>query len=669
MPNLAHLPTLQKGGKILRKLTLDDIHKYSAVGDLQFSPDGKHFVFVQKEINVRKNNYLSNIWYGDITRGSVSQFTRGDGDSSPVISPDGKKMVFSSKRNSETKGSELYLSSLEGGESRFIKVLKGGFSSVSWIDNKNILFVTQLRPGENPERPLEEEPPDRKVYEIDSIPFVLNGVGFTENRVGHLCKMNVENGKLALIEAIGGNIQSFELSPDRKKIAVITIEDQQRRPRWNSLYIADLESGEKTRIGDDQISIYHCLWASNSELYLLITDFEKGFPTNPYFCFASIESEEMKVLCRDLDLYFGNAINSDVRGVPGKTMRVSDGKLFSVVTAGPDSMIISLDNNGRVENILLSDGSIDCFDINDSGDLLYTKMTSRAPLEIYSQRKGRTKKLTHFNSWLNKCTLSIPEGFKVTASDGVQLDGWIMKPADFVEGKKYPAVLEIHGGPKTAYGNGYMHEFQLLSATGYVVIFCNPRGSAGYGTDFADIRGHYGERDFEDIMEIIQYVLNEYDFVDEERLGVTGGSYGGFMTNWIIGHTDAFKAAVSQRSISNWVSFFGTTDIGYYFAPDQIGEDFFENLEGYLRQSPLTYAPNVETPTLFIHSLEDYRCWVPEAMQLFTALKYLGKETKMILFPGETHELSRSGLPIHREKRLKAMLDWFNSYLCQSTEE
>ncbi|HQC13618.1 S9 family peptidase [Mesotoga prima] len=647
----------------MKKLKLEDLYKYSAVGDLHIFPGGENFVFVRKTMNKKENQYESNIWLGNMKNEEVRQLTRGGKDGSPVVSPDGKSILFVSKRDKEAKGTGLYLLPLEGGESRLVKTLKGGFSSVSWIDSETVLFMTKHAPGEDPEKIEEDEPPEKKVYEIDRIPFVSNGAGFTENRVGHLYKMKLENGKMEPITAVGGDIESIVLSPERKSVAVITTEDREKRPIWSSLYLLDLQSETAKRIGDDSLSFYHCEWSDDSELFAVATDFKKGFPTNPFIVHVDLESFTLTTLAREMDLYFGNSLNSDVRGVsPNTSMKVVEGKLYSLVTAGSQIKLVSMDKEGKVEEIAVSSGSIDCFDVAGE-ELLLSEMTTTEPLEIYSLVKGKKKKLTSFNSWMKGIKLSKPEGFEVEASDGQKIEGWIMRPVDFEEGKKYPAVVEIHGGPKTAYGGGYIHEFQTLASEGYAVIYCNPRGSAGYGTDFADIRGHYGERDFEDIMEIVEYVINEHDFVDEERLGVTGGSYGGFMTNWIVGHTDAFKAAVSQRSISSWISFFGTTDIGYYFANDQTGGDFFDNLEGYLRQSPLMSAPNVVTPILFIHSLEDYRCWVPEAMQFFTALRYLGKEAKMVLFPKENHELSRGGLPIHREKRLRAILEWFDSHL------
>jgi len=244
----------------------------------------------------------------------------------------------------------------------------------------------------------------------------------------------------------------------------------------------------------------------------------------------------------------------------------------------------------------------------------------------------------------------------------VEVEGWIMKPQRGGSGP-LPTVVEIHGGPRTAYGHCFMLEFQLLTAAGHTVVFTNPRGSTGYGEDFAaKIPTNYGDRDYKDIMEAVDHVVKA-GIADERRLGVTGGSYGGYMTNWVVGHTDRFKAAVTQRSISNWYSFFGTSDIGYCFAEEEVGGVPWDNLQHYKEESPITYVENIKTPLLVIHSDEDYRCPIEQGEQLFVALKKLRKETMMVRFPGENHELSRSGKPRHRIERLNHIVNWFKKYL------
>ena len=238
-----------------------------------------------------------------------------------------------------------------------------------------------------------------------------------------------------------------------------------------------------------------------------------------------------------------------------------------------------------------------------------------------------------------------------------------MYPLNFRENRKYPAILSIHGGPKTTFGNIFNHEMQLFAQKGYFVIYTNPRGSDGFGDDFSDIRGKYGTIDYDDLMKCLDNAIENISQIDILNLGVMGGSYGGFMTNWIIGHTDRFKAAISQRGISNWINKFVTTDIGFYFNEDQIGATPWDNPKKLWDCSPLRYANYVKTPTLFIHSQEDYRCYLPESISMFTALKYHGVDSKLVIFKGENHDLSRTGRPKSRFKRLQSMLDFFEDYL------
>lgn len=278
---------------------------------------------------------------------------------------------------------------------------------------------------------------------------------------------------------------------------------------------------------------------------------------------------------------------------------------------------------------------------------------------------GKERRLTGLNEGaLAGKAVSAPEPFTVRTEDGTELAAWIIRPPDFAEGKKYPTILSIHGGPKTVYGEVFIHEMQLLAGKGYVIVFGNPRGSAGRGNAFADIRKKYGTIDYDDLMAILDQAIERFPFIDPERLGVMGGSYGGFMTNWIIGHTDRFKAACSQRSIANWISKFCTTDIGYFFNYDQIGATPWEEDGKKLWwHSPLRYADRAKTPTLFIHSQEDYRCWIAEGIQMFTALRYHGVEARLVLFRGENHDLSRTGKPQHRLRRLEEIVSWFDAHL------
>jgi len=305
-----------------------------------------------------------------------------------------------------------------------------------------------------------------------------------------------------------------------------------------------------------------------------------------------------------------------------------------------------------------------------SGDgtrIAYVAATATNPGDIFvaDLDGGNEHQLTHLNrDFLSGFALTEPEEFRVPSlSDGAEIHAWVLKPPGFDPTRKYPLILQIHGGPHTMYGHAFMHEFHAMAAAGYVVVFPNPRGSTGYGEDFARCtQAAWGEKDMPDVMAAVDWVIAQ-GYVDEHRLGVTGGSYGGFMTNWIIGHTDRFRAAVTQRCLSNLHSFYGTSDIGFGFGEYQFDGNAWEQHERYMRLSPITYVQNMKTPLLIIQQEEDYRTPMEQAEQLFISLKKLGREVEFVRFPGEGHNLSRTGQPKHRVERLDFMLNWFDKHL------
>jgi dipeptidyl aminopeptidase/acylaminoacyl peptidase len=252
-------------------------------------------------------------------------------------------------------------------------------------------------------------------------------------------------------------------------------------------------------------------------------------------------------------------------------------------------------------------------------------------------------------------------GYK--GADGWDMDGWILKPYDFDASKKYPLIVEIHGGPQTQYGYGFFHEMQLLVAQGYVVLYTNPRGSCGYGYEFAlAVRGAWGEKDSIDIMNGVDELVKR-GYIDEQRIGVTGGSYGGFMTNWLIGHYDRFKVAITDRCVSNMATIFGASDVGWDIADDNLDTTPWEALDKYMHMSPIHYVANIHTPLLILHSEQDLRCNIEQAEQLFTALKYMGRDVLFVRFEGQSHGLSRGGHPKLRLERLRHIMSWFEKYL------
>jgi dipeptidyl aminopeptidase/acylaminoacyl peptidase len=275
-----------------------------------------------------------------------------------------------------------------------------------------------------------------------------------------------------------------------------------------------------------------------------------------------------------------------------------------------------------------------------------------------------SRKLTHINdNLLRNLDLGEIEEVWFKGAAGNDLQGWILKPPGFDKRKKYPSILEIHGGPRVQYGNFFMHEFYYLAAQGYIIYFCNPRGGQGYGEEHSRaIWNNWGTVDYDDLMKWVD-LIEKKPYIDKEKMGVTGGSYGGYMTDWIIGHTNRFKAAVTQRSVSNLISMYGSSDFNWAFQYELGDEPPWKNFENYWRQSPMKYIGNCKTPTLIIHSEKDLRCAIEQDEQIFVALKKLGVDTEMVRFPDEPHGLSRGGRVDRRIERLKCIRHWFDRYL------
>lgn len=355
--------------------------------------------------------------------------------------------------------------------------------------------------------------------------------------------------------------------------------------------------------------------------------------------------------------YLSNWLNKVTRG--------DDGIYFIATEMESSKVFYWKDDEAFPVAITKTKGKIIDYEVID--DQIYIiAMRDLGGTEIYRQSLVGTdeEQLTSYHRKLEDVyQYARVETLTYTNVNGVDIQGWYLKPVSFEEGKKYPAILFIHGGPQCAFGEIFNHDMQLMAAKGYGVLFCNPTGSEGRGGDFADIRMKYGTIDYEDLIGFTKWAVETLPWIDEGRLGVTGGSYGGIMTNWIIGHTDLFHAAVSDRGVCNNISDFGLSDIGVSFGPDTFEATPWKNFAYLWETSPLKYAPDIKTPVLLIHGMEDYRCPYDSALQMHTALTYFGTPSKVVAFKGENHELCRSGQPKHRVRRLEEMVNWFEQYI------
>ena len=406
-------------------------------------------------------------------------------------------------------------------------------------------------------------------------------------------------------------MEHYALSRDKGHVLVICSSwEQGQQSLKHSLSELSLpEGGEELLVPLDRYELRNAGYAGERILVLGTENLSYGVNENS----AVYEYDWQQGALRKLfapDCALENSVGSDCRLGGGRSLVFTEDGFVSIVTERNSSKLVRFELDGKRTELTKDEGSVDCMDLQ-KGALLYVAMRDGKLQELYQLTEQGETCLTDFNGKvLEEKYVAEPRFLSFTNRDGVEIDGFVLEPVDYDPQKRYPAILDIHGGPKTVYGNCFYHEMQYWANEEYFVFFCNPRGGDGRGDAFADIRGRYGKEDYQDIMEFTDQVLKAYPQIDPARLGVTGGSYGGFMTNWIIGNTDRFAAAASQRSIANWISMEGTSDIGPFFGEDQSGGNAWRNPETAWECSPLKYAEHCKTPTLFIHSDEDYRCWM-----------------------------------------------------------
>lgn len=664
----------------MNKLTLDAFAGYKFLSGMNFSPDGNLVSFHVHQSNMEENLYHSNLWILDVAKVEVKQLTTSNKVGSHIWLDEGKKLLYPSNKDEKVKkaieaGEPLtvyYKIDVTGGESIEYMRVPLTVSSIRAIDENQFVLLASYDPKFEGFEALDKEGKkkfldnlkEEQDYEIaEEIPFWSNGASYTGKKRNRLYIYDQSTGALQPITAPDESVGYFELDQKLGKIIFTSKTFKGKMPLYNDLYTYDLESKHVTKLLSNTMNIQFAYYLDSDKIIFFGNDMSTyGLNQNSVFYKLDLKTLEYELFSGDFNRSVGNSVGSDSRFGTRRSARAVDGVLYFITTENDSAYLNVMDKEGNISYSTKMNGSVDDFDVSD-GKIFINAMRGNSLEEIYSVDSSIEKRVTSFNTWVNENhTLSTPEELTFRSIDGIEITGWVMKPIGYVEGKSYPGLLNIHGGPKTVYGSIFYHEMQAWANEGYFVFFCNPRGSDGKGDAFADIRGKYGTIDYDDIMLFTNKVLEKYTDMDESHLFVTGGSYGGFMTNWIIGHTQRFKAAAAQRSISNWTTEYGVTDIGYYFVTDQIAADPWSNYEKLWDHSPLKYADQVLTPTLFIHSDMDYRCWLPEALQMFTALKNYGVDARLCVFKGENHELSRGGKPKHRLRRLEEITKWFEKY-------
>ncbi len=393
----------------------------------------------------------------------------------------------------------------------------------------------------------------------------------------------------------------------------------------------------------------------NSDLWVIAAD-GAGAPRN---------------LTAALDLGMGLDVSSDSRaGLPTtRPVWFPDGQsLLILASTRGTTPLWRVPLDGDPVRVLDGERQVQAFALaTDAPRMAFNIGDATNPGDLYAiaQPTDGLKRLTEANDDLfSRVEIVAPESFTFAGAEEWNVQGWLTPPVEVREGERYPCILEIHGGPHTAYGSMFVFEFQLLAAQGWGVLAINPRGSTGYGERFTMAsNGDWGGNDYQDLMGGVDAAIARAPWIDPARLGVIGGSFGGYMVNWIVTQTDRFKAAVTLRSICNMASKWGVSDIGYIGNDLQWGGPPWENMAFYIERSPLTHVRNVTAAVLIMHSERDLRCPIEQGEQFFTALKYLRKTTEFVRFPDEGHELSRSGQPLHRLDRLQRIVGWFGKYL------
>lgn len=651
-----------------RNITATDLLKFQLVSDVQLSPNGDTALFTLTHLDKKKNTYQSHIWKVSTKSGAPQQFTNSsESESNARWSPSGKSILFVSARDTEKaqKGkNQIWILPTDGGEATKLTDHKNNISNPMWSPNgKQILFTASV--------PIAKTKSKSDVTHTVRLSYRFNGSGYTYKSRTHLFVISARGGRPKQITSGEWDVNSATWSTDGSEIYIIgNAEEDTDRSYARNLYAISPKSGRRKRLCGLPGNIGGVAPSPNGKTIAFSgSDFSRSYGTNNHIYLIPTSGGTPKCLTKHLDISVEQNLNSDSRKASPSFGLVwsPDGRLIKYIatTRGADRLFSLNVETGHLNAYTDDKHTLESVSYNaDHTAAAYTAMTPTRLAEVSLWREGKTdRRLTRFNDrTLSNLHLSKPKRFSFKASDGIDVEGWIMLPLGSRK-RKHPSILQIHGGPRTAYGQGFIHEFHLLNAKGFAVYYINPRGSSSYGEDWTcAVGGNYGERDYADIMEAVDHVVKTEPLAPN-RLGVTGGSYGGFMTNWIVGHTDRFKAACTQRCISNWTSFFGTSDIGWRFPQEEIGGCPWDNLENYWARSPIAYVKNVKTPTLIIHSEEDWRCPIEQSEQFFVALQVLGIETELVRFPGENHELSRSGKPNHRIERLDHIVRWFEKYL------
>ena len=629
-----------------RGVTAEDYLGFEQASDPQISPDGKWAAYTVTTIDQKTGRRMSRIWIAalDLSHPAVPYTAESISSNSPRWSPDGRFVAFLSARDQQKL--QIWLLSRNGGEARRVSNLENGVSNIEWApDSTRILGLTRTGPAPS-------KSSDVRHYTHANYKF--NDSGWFDDKRSHIVVVDVKTGAARQItNGDDWNDTDPHWSPDSSRIAFVSNRTGHEFDfdRNTDVFVVSSTGGVLTRISDHAGPDRTPRWSPDGRriAFLGAADEED----QPLIYLAPAEGGASTPVARDLDLQVADMTWAE----HGNALYFSSG-------VKGETHIYRIDaSTGALKPLITGPRNVHALALHDE-EMVYLANDFEHLDDLYVNDAGKERQITHLNSSLwSKLELAKVERVPYRAADGLEIDGFLVKPIGFDPSKKYPMVLSIHGGPAGMYGVDWYHEFQVYAGRGWAVFFCNPRGSTGYGHKFQRaVANEWGGKAYTDIMTGVDEVLKRNPWIDRNRLGVTGGSYGGFMTNWIVTQTNIFKAAVTLRSISNFVSDDGTRD-GAYGHERDFGGDIFHNFDEYWKYSPLHYVENVKTPTLVLHSDNDYRVPIEQGEQWFRALQRYHVTSEIVFFPRENHNLTRTGEPKHLVESLNWQCYWFDRFL------
>lgn len=660
-----------------QNISAEDLYVLRLPTVVKMSPDEKLIGFPVERMDRKSKTYFSNIHLCDVATGDSRQFTHGDhNDRSLVWAPDGRSIAFVSTRDKKTG---IYLMPIQGGAERQVLEIDGSIASLQFSpDGTHLVFA--LRYNDSNFIKEEEEKKKSPVFRhITRLNYKADGFGFLPKDQFQIYTLRLADAALKQVTKGKRENTDPSVSPDGRLIAFVS--NRSKKPDIDSLrqdlFEIPFGGGRERRINTPAGPVFAPRFSPDGKLVAYMghdNPNDSWGVTNIHIWLVGINgTPKARDLMPTWDRMTIDQSISDMGefGEGGAPVWSSDGRriYFTASDTGVTNLFYIGRSGGKPTRVFRGQCHIKGFSLEGKSRTVacvYSDLTTPGEIVVCPAAYGGEKKarrLTDLNRIIRtNRRLGRVREVVFPSFDGTEVQGFLVTPPDFRRGRKHPAILQIHGGPRAQYAFTFFHEMQYLAAKGYVVFYTNPRGGSGRGETWADaIAGGWGDLDYKDCMAAADW-LEKQPYVDSRKIGVTGGSYGGYMTNWMIGHTNRFRAAVTQRSVVNLRSMYGSSDIGWELEREFNGHPW-TNFENYEHCSPLPYFKNVKTPVLIIHSEQDLRCPIEQAEQMFVTLKVMGKTVEMVRFPEEPHGLSRHGRPDRRIARLEWIGRWFDRYL------